>query len=613
MTESSNSSTPRGDGIVDGTYGDDKIDLAYMGDPHGDVIDGGDAKLTGEAPDDDIVNAGNGDDLIEAGKGDDEIYAGNGNDVVYGEAGDDVIYGDGDVYGSATSREVFQWDLAPDPDDGGAIDPLDNLSGGFTQDTGGVNVTFSVLSEDPGVATAFSGETQLVTGIDTGGPEADTASGLDSVANGAGNSAEYKLEFSKDVENVEFRINDIDGDGIVQVQAFDADGNPITVNLTAGANVTLQDNDTVAGADTGDSDGGYDVNDSADYSILVSIPGPVASLTITHSQDGADNSGITVTDVYFDAPMGDACNAPGDDELYGGDGDDTIFGDAGNDTITGGAGADRMYGGDDRDTFNGGNDGDVIDGGTGGDDFDTLNMGGQRFTITSQTVDADGDSTSGSIDLLDGDGKVTGSFTFKEIEKIVPCFTPGTLIATPRGERRVEDLKVGDRVITRDNGIQEIRWVGSRTLGAADLAKAGNLNPVMIRQGALGNGLPERDMLVSPNHRVLVANDKTALYFEDREVLVAAKHLAGLDGVEVVEMTGITYIHFLFDQHEVVLSDGTWTESFQPGDQTLTGLDTAQRNEIFEIFPELKTREGLGQYQSARRSLKKHEAWLLMH
>lgn len=120
-------------------------------------------------------------------------------------------------------------------------------------------------------------------------------------------------------------------------------------------------------------------------------------------------------------------------------------------------------------------------------------------------------------------------------------------------------------------------------------------------------------MMVSPNHRVLVANDKTALYFEDREVLVAAKHLTGLRGVDQVQTTVVTYIHFMFDQHEVVLSDGAWTESFQPGDQSLRGLDNGQRNEIFELFPDLKSAQGRAGYSSARRSLKRHEAKILLH
>ena len=174
-----------------------------------------------------------------------------------------------------------------------------------------------------------------------------------------------------------------------------------------------------------------------------------------------------------------------------------------------------------------------------------------------------------------------------------------------------ENRAAGDRVITRDNGIQAIRWVGARTMTGAELERAEHLKPVLIQQGALGNGLPERDMMVSPNHRVLVANDKTALYFEEREVLVAAKHLTGLKGVDIVDVSATTYIHIMFDQHEVILSDGTWTESFQPGDNSLAGIGNAQRTEIFELFPELKTREGIDGYQSARRSLKKHEARLL--
>ena len=138
-----------------------------------------------------------------------------------------------------------------------------------------------------------------------------------------------------------------------------------------------------------------------------------------------------------------------------------------------------------------------------------------------------------------------------------------------------------------------------------------HLRPVLIQQGALGKGLPERDMLVSPQHRVLVADKKTALYFDESEVLVAAKHLTGMDGIDVVDVSETTYIHVMFDQHEVILSDGAWTESFQPGDMTLGAMGDAQRAEILELFPELETAKGIEGYASARRSLKKHEAKLL--
>ena len=223
----------------------------------------------------------------------------------------------------------------------------------------------------------------------------------------------------------------------------------------------------------------------------------------------------------------------------------------------------------------------------------------------------DDNPENGTVEFSDADDKLVGTSEFEEIEKVIPCFTPGTLIATPRGEVPVETLREGDRVITRDNGIQEIRGFGFKDLSGRELLQKEHLKPVLVQKGSLGYGLPERDMLVSPNHRVLVNNDKTALYFEEREVLVAAKHLTGLAGVNRVDTMKTSYIHFMFDQHEVILSDGSWTESFQPGHQTLDGLGNAQRQEILELFPELNTDAGREDYHAARRTLKKHEAKLL--
>lgn len=299
----------------------------------------------------------------------------------------------------------------------------------------------------------------------------------------------------------------------------------------------------------------------------------------------------------------------GDDVLFGGAGSDVLDGGVGNDTLSGGTGADTLAGGDDRDTFVNIAPGDLIDGGEGGDDFDTLDLrGAGPFTIA---YDSD-NRENGVVSFLDADRNVIGTTRFINIENVVPCFTPGTLIATPRGEVPVDSLKVGDRVITRDNGIQEIRWVGQREMSAGDFAIAPHLRPIMVRKGALGNGLPERDMMVSPNHRLLVANDRTALYFDEHEVLVAAKHLVGGDGIRSILSSGTTYIHFMCDRHEVVLSNGAWTETFQPGDQTLKGMGNAQRSEIFEIFPELKTPVGVDSYGAARKTLKRHEALLLV-
>jgi len=206
----------------------------------------------------------------------------------------------------------------------------------------------------------------------------------------------------------------------------------------------------------------------------------------------------------------------------------------------------------------------------------------------------------------------TSSILSCDIENEVACFTPGTAIATAKGERRVENLRIGDRIITRDNGIQEIRWAGRKDMSSSSLIANPHLQPIVIRAGAMGDGVPERDLLVSPNHRCLVASEKSQLHFDEREVLAAAKHLIGSKGIETVKVRKTSYIHFMFDHHEVVLSDGAWTESFQPRDQSLKGVGNAQRNEIFELFPELQKQQGLDDYTSARRELEEHEAELLV-
>ena len=331
---------------------------------------------------------------------------------------------------------------------------------------------------------------------------------------------------------------------------------------------------------------------------------------------GADDNDVLNGDEGDDQLFGEIDNdtlsgGDGADLLDGGAGDDLLSGDAGNDTLTGGEGTDSLFGGDDRDTFLGVGAGDVVDGGAGGDDFDTLDLRGSAPAGGSLNVVFDDNPENGTVTYRDASGAVIGTSTFTEIETVVPCFTPGTAIATMRGERLVEELQVGDKVITRDNGIQEIRWIGTKTLHAGDLIRAPHLKPILIKRGSLGENLPERDMMVSPNHRMLVSNEKTSLYFEEREVLAAAKHMTGTSGVCEAEVSKVTYIHFMFDQHEVVLSSGCWTESFQPGDHTLQGIGNAQRTEILELFPELRTKQGLAGYQAARRSLKRHEAMLL--
>jgi hypothetical protein len=117
-------------------------------------------------------------------------------------------------------------------------------------------------------------------------------------------------------------------------------------------------------------------------------------------------------------------------------------------------------------------------------------------------------------------------------------------------------------------------------------------------------------MLVSPQHRILITGPRAELLFGEHEVLVAATHLVGLPGIERVVPEGVSYIHLLFDAHEILCADGAWSESFQPAVRTLEGLESAQRDEVLALFPELATNPA--SFAAARQTLKAHEARVLL-
>ncbi|MFN3278087.1 MAG: Hint domain-containing protein [Paracoccus hibiscisoli] len=188
-----------------------------------------------------------------------------------------------------------------------------------------------------------------------------------------------------------------------------------------------------------------------------------------------------------------------------------------------------------------------------------------------------------SVDV-DTDGRL---ILDDEIIDIV-CFAHGTLIETPDGAVPVQDLRVGDLVMTRDHGPQPLRWTGSQHLSAAMLRRHPRLVPVRIRAGALGAGSPAQDLVVSPQHRVLVRSRIAQRMFGTTEVLVAAKQLLVLDGFDLAtDLTEVTYHHVMFDQHEVVTSNGAETESLYAGAQALRMVGPAARDELMALFPQL--------------------------
>lgn len=170
----------------------------------------------------------------------------------------------------------------------------------------------------------------------------------------------------------------------------------------------------------------------------------------------------------------------------------------------------------------------------------------------------------------------------------VPCFTVGTEITTPDGERPIETLSTGDLVLTRDHGAQRIRWIGSRRLSHTQLLAAGNLYPVRIKRSALAPDIPRKDLTLSPQHRLLLGSRIVKRLTGDSEVLAAARQLAGWPGIEISPPDdGITYLHLMFDRHEIIKANGCWVESLYFGSQARRGLSLAARQEVFALFPDM--------------------------
>ncbi len=206
----------------------------------------------------------------------------------------------------------------------------------------------------------------------------------------------------------------------------------------------------------------------------------------------------------------------------------------------------------------------------------------------------------------------TGGSGFDLTFPDVVCFVAGTKIATPLGSFKVEDLCVGDLVITKDNGLQAIRWIGRKHITGARLYAYPHLRPILIRKDAFGLGCPNQDLYVSPQHRMFVTGPRVRLITGHSETLTAAKYLVnGTSIIQMPETDETEYLHILFDRHELITANGTLSESFYPGGFAIDTMEDKGRSELFEIFPELaNSPENFGQF--ARPLTRSIEARMLM-
>lgn len=233
--------------------------------------------------------------------------------------------------------------------------------------------------------------------------------------------------------------------------------------------------------------------------------------------------------------------------------------------------------------------------------IDFYDIGGGTQNITASNGAAAG-ATSENIPVLVGPNSTTTTIQFNQpnpdqvtYETVAPgdtgiaCFVAGTLIETANGPLRIEQLRPGDLVPTADSGPQPVSWVGSSVIGGRE-----EFAPIRIKAGTLG---AERDVFVSPQHRVLVTGWQAQLFFGEDEVLIPAKSLINGTTIGAIPCDIVRYVHVLFEGHQLVTTSGLVSESFYPGRTALNDMDRAAANEVFTLFPELRERDA---WQAAR-------------
>ena len=212
---------------------------------------------------------------------------------------------------------------------------------------------------------------------------------------------------------------------------------------------------------------------------------------------------------------------------------------------------------------------------------------------------------------FDGGGSMLS--TTSVLIPVTICFGAGTQILTSMGYCAIDMLAIGDAVMTRDNGLQEIRWIGSTNVPATAMQNDPNLRPVKIAAGTFGPTMPETDLTVSRQHRILVEDWRAELLFDSERVLVPAHALVNDTTVtHGATDEGVTYFHIVFDEHEVIDAQGLMTESFHPCRATVLGMAPEARVELFKLFPELSPDNGeASAFEPAYPMLKAFEARML--
>ena len=443
-----------------------------------------------------------------------------------------------------------------------------------------------------------AGNDSIVGGL--GDDSLDGNSGNDTLEGGAGNDRLFARDGSDilsggdDNDSLYAGSGDSTLDGGAGDDFLEVDGTDGSVTVVGGS-----------GWDTLDFDGGtgeaftvtFTGDDAGTFTSGGGASGNFTYIERIHGSEDGDS-----IDAAADTNGGYIRSSGGNDTVIGGSGDDTLEGGEEDDSLTGGGGDDVfVYSvGDGADTitdFNFGNSGALGDGDTTNNDFIDLSTFYDDLGELRADFDDDGvlnqsnttDTGGGAVDYSDNTQFGAGdSLTFQGASQSsftadntgVVCFATGTLILTPEGEVPIETLGPGDLVITADNGPQPLVWVGQRHLGHKVLQRQPRFKPIHLSPRLTGAHSP---LIVSPQHSMLA-------HLDGEETLVRAKHLAGLRGgrARVAHgCRGVTYIHLMFEAHQIIFANGAPSESFYPGPVALSAVNTRARQELFALFPQL--------------------------
>lgn len=218
-----------------------------------------------------------------------------------------------------------------------------------------------------------------------------------------------------------------------------------------------------------------------------------------------------------------------------------------------------------------------------------------------------------TLDLRSGSLSSIGLVSMPEFS--TSGIAQGSLVETARGPVLARDLRLGDRVLTRDHGLQPVRWIGSSTVmyedETAQEKPVRGTGPVRIRAGALGSDPDAGNLILAPGQRLLARNALNDLLFGTDEVMVSVGDLIHIDAVDIAPRAVGRWTHVLFDNHELIRVNGIWMESLAPDVWSIRVAYPEQWQEITEAMPRLRYDNTSANFIETRPTLDAREARLL--